>query len=169
MRDIVRAEFPAGVAPRRAPPDRPLLPHGERSETGSVDFFCSTSTLEHIPPDDILAILTVCRRVATRDARFSFIIDYHDHYASADPSITRVNFYRYTDSLWRLYNPPNHFQNRLRHSDYEALFEKSGLRAEEVRAITPAIAIDKKRLSERFRRYSDRDLMALNGLFLLHG
>jgi hypothetical protein len=136
-------------------------------ETGSVDFFCSTSTLEHIPPHDITAIMVECLRLASTRALLSFVIDYHDHYCTDDPNITRVNFYKYSDFTWRFLNPSNHYQNRLRHSDYERIFADCGLVSLESRAIVPEIAINDAHLAARFRRYCQRDLMALNGFFTM--
>jgi hypothetical protein len=136
-------------------------------KAGSIDFFCSTSTLEHIPSADIESILTECRRLGSAQATFSFIIDYHDHYCSADKSITRVNFYKYSDSLWRFFNPSGHFQNRLRHSDYERIFERSKLLLTDNRRVAPHIEIDRTILDQKFEHYSDADLVALNGLFTL--
>jgi hypothetical protein len=132
---------------------------------GSVDFFCSTSTLEHISAPDIARILSECRRVASPGALYSFIIDYHDHYATTDSRITRVNFYRYSAAFWRIYNPPSHYQNRLRHSDYERLFLDQGLNFLENRPIVPSITV--ARLHKEFGHYSQTDLMALNGYFTL--
>lgn len=144
---------------------------GDARNTGlpsaSVDFFCSTSTLEHIPAEDIGRILRECKRLASAEARFSFIIDYHDHYCSADPSITRVNFYRYSDAIWRIFNPSNHYQNRLRHSEFEKLFAAQGLGAIESRPIITPVTLDRKRIHARFRAYGETDLTALNGLFHL--
>lgn len=131
----------------------------------SVDFFCSTSTLEHIPAVDIARILLECRRLAKPDALYSFIIDYHDHYATSDSSITRVNFYRYSDRIWRFFNPPNHYQNRLRHSDFVRLFEDARLVPVEIRAIIPGDSVKGVALHRRFRSYSAEDLSALNGFF----
>ncbi len=131
----------------------------------SVDFICSTSTLEHIAPKDIQAILVECRRIASPRAVMSFIVDYHDHYASADPTITRANFYRYSEADWRFYNPANHFQNRLRHSDYLRLFH--GMEAIDVRAVIPQQPTRLPRMHPRFSRYSYEDLQALNGFFCL--
>jgi methyltransferase family protein len=136
-------------------------------EPGNVDFICSTSTLEHIAPTDIAAILGECQRIASPRALFSFLIDYHDHYCTADPRITRVNFYKYSDFTWQFLNPSNHYQNRLRHSDYERLFAACGLEALESRAVVPEIEVDTARIAARFRHYSRRDLMALNGFFQL--
>ena len=115
---------------------------------GRVDFICSTSVLEHIPEGDIRTILGVCRRIAAPQALMSFVIDYHDHYASADPAITRFHFYRFGPLAWRLFNPANHYQNRLRHSDYIRLFAAEGLRAISTRCVIPAdspAGIDKHR------------------------
>lgn len=146
---------------------------GDARRTGlleqSVDFFCSTSTLEHIPAPDISNILAECVRIASPQALFSFVIDYHDHYSTADPTISRFNFYRYTDRAWRWFNPGNHYQNRLRHSDYQRLFSDRALNAIESRSITvPPNELDRAPLSSDFMAYSKEDLVALNGLFLLN-
>jgi len=131
----------------------------------SVDFVCSTSTLEHIPPEEVRAILDECRRICRPGAHISMIIDYHDHYATSDPSISRFNFYRYSDALWRVFSPKEHYQNRLRHSDYEALF--GDFEIVENTPIVPSDEIPPIRLARRFRDYSDQDLLALNGIFTL--
>jgi hypothetical protein len=136
----------------------------------SIDFVCSTSTLEHIARADIISIIAECRRVSSPSALMSFIVDYHDHYSTSDSAITRFNFYRYSESTWQWFNPPNHFQNRMRHSDYEALFQYCSLTALERRAVTPpynAKELQNQRLASEFARYSTEDLAALNGFFLL--
>jgi Methyltransferase domain len=136
----------------------------------SIDFVYSTSTLEHISRADIVSIVTECRRLCSPSALMSFIIDYHDHYSTADSAITRFNFYRYSERNWRWFNPPNHFQNRMRHSDYEALFDACGLIALDRRPIIPPYnekELEAIRLSSEFVHYSPADLAALNGFFLL--
>jgi len=143
-----------------------------RLPTDSIDFICSTSTLEHIKRDDISSILAESQRICTPNGLLSFIIDYHDHYATADPGITRFNFYRYSEKSWRWFNPPNHFQNRMRHSDYELLFDESGLTALEHRPVIPTEDfryLDNMPMSKAFSHYSSEDLLALNGFFLLKG
>lgn len=137
---------------------------------GSIDFVCSTSTLEHITRGDIVSIMTECRRICSPMALMSFIVDYHDHYVTADSAITRFNFYRYSESVWPWFNPPNHFQNRMRHSDYEGLFKDSGLTALEKRPVIPPDSekdLHRVPLAAEFARYSPEDLAALNGFFLL--
>jgi SAM-dependent methyltransferase len=104
---------------------------GDAGDTGlpeaSVSFVCSTSTLEHIPAADIERILRECIRVAAPGAIFSHVVDYKDHYVYADPSVSMFNFYQFSERQWRWWNPSNHFQNRLRHSDYEKMFARLGL------------------------------------------
>lgn len=132
-------------------------------DTGSVDFICSTSTLEHIPPREIEAILKECGRLLTPDGRMSFVIDYHDHYCTGDARISRFNFYKYPAWLWRLFNPSMHYQNRLRHSDYVRLF--AGFRTD-ARAVIPDEAVTVP-LAKEFAHYGAEDLKAKNGFFRL--
>jgi hypothetical protein len=137
---------------------------------GSVSFIYSSSTLEHIPEREIRAILTECIRVSSPAAVMSFIIDYHDHFGTADRNITRWNFYRYDEAQWRKYNPGNHYQNRLRHSDHQRLFAELGLQALIDRRVQPdwaASELKRTSVCETFRHYSQEDLMTANGHFLL--
>jgi SAM-dependent methyltransferase len=92
----------------------------------SVDFVTSTSTLEHIPECHLEELLGECHRILRPNGVLSALIDYGDHYAHVDPSITSVNFLTYGPAHWRLYSPPLHFQNRLRHGDHLALIEAAG-------------------------------------------
>lgn len=131
----------------------------------SVDFICTTDTLEHIPPGDLNAILAECCRVAKPGAIFSHYIDYNDHFAYAQKSLSPFNFYRYSDRAWTLWNPSNHFQNRLRHSDYERLFAAHGLATTHVSTIVAAaLAVP---VSSRFADYAERDLRTQQAHFVL--
>lgn len=136
---------------------------------GSVDFFYSTSTLEHIREPDIASIVQECVRIGSPRALMSFAIDYKDHYAGFDRSLSRFNFYRYSDPQWAKYNPSNHYQNRLRHCDYLRLFGSLGI------SVLEGIRHDRRdpgeiaglQLAERFRRYETDDLLTGSGRFLL--
>lgn len=136
----------------------------------SVDFIFSTATMEHIPVDQMRLILQECRRILSDIGKISFTIDYHDHYASADQSIGFMNFYQFSQKEWRALNPGIHYQNRLRHSDYVALFEESELTIEVQRPIFDSWSeSDLKRvtLHPDFEHYSHEDLTASNGYFIL--
>jgi len=135
---------------------------------GHIGLVCSTSTLEHIPAEDIRSILVESSRVAAPTAVFSHVIDYADHYCYSDAAISPVNFYRYSARRWRWFNPSNHFQNRLRHSDFERLFRESKLSPIEIRAGAysgdplGAIKVDRE-----FRHYDSADLRTSIGYFAL--
>jgi len=109
-------------------------------DDSSVDYITSTSTLEHIPEADIRLILSESRRILRPDGRMSMLIDYQDHYSYADSSISAYNFLRYDEREWARWNPSLQYQNRLRHSEYLAMFEAEGLEVvdEETVAGTPA-------------------------------
>jgi hypothetical protein len=128
-----------------------------------VDFICSTSTLEHIPREDLRAIHAECARL--QPLMMSHIVDYHDHFASFDRAIGRTNFYRYSDRAWRKWNPAKHYQNRLRHSDQLALLAEAGFSVRSDRRVVeelthPPLAAD-------FRRYSAEDLATMNSFVTL--
>lgn len=93
---------------------------------GSIDCFVSNNTLEHIPPDTLRALMAEFRRLAAPRAVMDHFIDMRDHYSSFDRSISRLNYLRYPEPVWRLFNNRLHYQNRLRVSDYRALMEAAG-------------------------------------------
>jgi Methyltransferase domain len=130
----------------------------------SADFICSTSTLEHVPGDQLREILEQCIRIGVPEAKLSFIVDYHDHYSTSDPRIGQFNFYRFGRS-WKLFNPSNHYQNRLRHSDYVNLFHEFGLKPIIQMGIRAQGALPP--LSGDFSKYDEEDLLMLNGIFLM--
>jgi hypothetical protein len=140
-------------------------------EPKSVDVITSTNTLEHIPKHDIQAILIECRRILRDHGVMSFRIDYSDHYKSFDRSISAYNFLRYSDRQWRLFNPPLHYQNRLRHKDYVELFKRT--RFEIVEEMPSSVnepdleLINRMPLASRFKGYSVQDLAVQNAFFLL--
>jgi len=130
----------------------------------SVDFVCSTNTLEHIPPDDIRRIFAESARIARRGAIFSHAVDYMDHFSYADRSVSQFNFYRYTAKQWRWLNPPNHYQNRLRHTDYERLFAELPLAVIDVQSgRADAVRVE---LAPEFRHYELPDLLTHSAYFV---
>ncbi|MDQ4091403.1 MAG: hypothetical protein M3163_14045 [Actinomycetota bacterium] len=54
------------------------------------------------------------------------LIDHQDHYSYADSTISAYNFLQYDEREWARWNPSLQYQNRLRHSDYLAMFEAEG-------------------------------------------
>ena len=92
----------------------------------SLDACVSTNTLEHIPEDSIMAILLELRRTLKNTGIISAKIDYSDHYAHTDSSISLLNFLKFNDEAWNKHNHACHYQNRLRHYDFLRLFAAAG-------------------------------------------
>ena len=106
-------------------------------EDSAVDFIYSHNVFEHIPPNLIPRIMDECYRVLKDDGIISFAIDYSDHYTTIDKSITPYNFLQYSDKKWKKYNPPLHYVNRLRHSDFVRIFSQTGFEIVEVNVNRP--------------------------------
>ena len=94
----------------------------------SIDACISTNTLEHIPKFEIILIFSELYEKLKDEGIVSLIIDYSDHYAHTDNNISLLNFLKYSQHQWKRYNHKIHFQNRLRHYEYIAIFEKIGFR-----------------------------------------
>jgi SAM-dependent methyltransferase len=86
--------------------------------SGTFDLVSSTDTLEHIPPAQLRPVLSECLRLLAPGGIFSARIDYRDHYSYGDPKVSAFQFLRYGATAWRRWNPPSHYQSRLRHSDH---------------------------------------------------
>ena len=92
----------------------------------SFDACISTNTLEHIPKENIVDIFSELFRTLKDDGIVSAKIDYTDHYAHTDNSISLLNYLKFDDSTWKRYNHKCHYQNRLRHYDYIEIFKSCG-------------------------------------------
>jgi len=107
-----------------APADAARLPLADQS----VDAHVSFTVLEHIPPDKLIAILHESQRVLRPQGRLVHCIDFSDHSAHSDPSITFVNFLQYDEAAWaRLAGNRFAFHNRLRVDEFKALLDASGV------------------------------------------
>jgi len=92
----------------------------------SIDACVCTDTLEHIPEESILSIFFELYRILKDDGIVSVRIDYSDHYAHTDKTISLLNYLKFDHNRWRKYNHNCHFQNRLRHYDYVKIFKRCG-------------------------------------------
>lgn len=130
----------------------------------SLDVHLSQAVLEHVPPDDLRRILQGAVKVLRPDGLCIHWIGSDDHFQHSDPSISPVNFLRFTDAEWnRLAGNRFMYMNRLRASDYLLLFEECGLEVldvnctvdEESRRLLESGGF---RLDEQFRGKSVSDL-----------
>jgi SAM-dependent methyltransferase len=125
--------------------------------SASVDFVTSTSTLEHIPQEELQPLLAECRRLLPPDGAVSSRIDLSDHFSHFDDSVSPYNFLRYSDRRWSLVNSGLLYQNRLRRSDYVSAFERAGFELVAERTWRPDVALPDD-LDARFRCYDPEDL-----------
>ena len=126
----------------------------------SVDFVTSTSTLEHIPAEDLVPLLSECRRLLRPDGALSSRIDLSDHFSHFDRSVSPYNFLRYSDRAWGLANSSLLHQNRLRFSDYVNAFEAAGFDVVAAKSWRPDAELPDK-VAPRFRSYDPADLAVL--------
>jgi hypothetical protein len=86
-----------------------------------------------------------------------------DHYATFDHSISPYNFLKYSKGLWRVFNNPLHYQNRLRISDYRKIHQATGWKilneqhnqgsSKELKSIA---------LAKEFQHYPEDELLTLS-------
>src|SRR6202021_2562874 len=60
------------------------------------------AVLEHVDPKMLEAMMADFRRILVPGGAMVHFIDYSDHYAMCDSSISRCNFLQYEDWVWRL-------------------------------------------------------------------
>lgn len=124
----------------------------DAAETGlaslSIDFISTNSTLEHIPGQDLPAIMRESKRILKDDGVMCHFTDMKDHFSYFDHSITKYNFLTLSDGMWSLLNSPIANQNRLRYKDYQKIFADAELRvlSEEIEQATPQDISDIARL-----------------------
>ena len=96
---------------------------------GAVDLIISRAVFEHVHPERLEDLVRECVRVLRFGGGMCHVIDNSDHWEHRDKNISRLNFLRYEDGwFWRLAGANSqHYQNRLRHSDYIAMFDRCGL------------------------------------------
>jgi hypothetical protein len=130
--------------------------------SGTIDLIASTSVLEYISRKGLRGILAECRRVGSVNATHSHYLNLADEYSYFDPSITPLNFLQYSDKQWRYYNSPLAWQNRLRISDYRALFAEAGYQTtKEDNTSAPPETFQRVRLAPQFQQYRKEDLLVI--------
>ena len=137
---------------------------GDASRTGratdSVDLVLSNVALEYIPYGTLETMLRELRRVVAARGVMSHEIDLADQYAAFDNSITKFNFLRFSDRMWRLIKNPLIPLNRLRISDYRELLARARFEIiEEDLTCGTAAELSSVSLAPRFRAYSEQDLL----------
>jgi SAM-dependent methyltransferase len=90
----------------------------------SIDLAYSNVVLEHVPPAELDRLFREIRRVLRPDGYMLHLIDPSDHFAHNDPSISSINFLRFSEEEFAKYNTTFLFQNRLRAPAWREMIER---------------------------------------------
>jgi hypothetical protein len=137
----------------------------------SLNIVTSRAVLEHIPSDVIRAIYSEAFRLLVPGGFMCHIVDNSDHWQHHDRRISRLNFLKYPDSLfrWTCINGLG-YQNRLRHSEHVSLMTGAGFAVvREERAVDRGALDDLRslRVDRRFSHLEPEDLAALTSTLLV--
>ena len=93
----------------------------------SVDVVFSNSVLEHVSPAALLPIMMESRRVLKPGGIMMHSVDCGDHYSYFDRTLSPINFLKFNDREWQLWNNGIQYQNRLRPQDFVSCAEAAGM------------------------------------------
>ena len=147
-RGVVRYRAPADAAETNIP-------------AASVDVVFSNSVLEHVPKEVIGRCFAEARRILRPGGIMFHSVNCGDHYAYFDESINQLNYLRYSDKEWRLWNNDFLYQNRLRAVDFTEMAADAGFTIEldTSRARAARLAeLDEIPVHPRFNGYSVEQL-----------
>jgi len=153
----------------RAPADASRLDVPSRT----IDYHVSNQVFEHVPPQDIRAILAEANRVLKDGGLCVHRVDFTDHFSHSDASISAIHFLQFSDNRWRKYSGNRYmYANRLRVDDFEELFGECGQRIVAVDAevdgrLAEMLAVPGTfRLDERFKGKPTRVLATKSAWFV---
>lgn len=93
--------------------------------SSSVDIVFSNTTLEHVPPLEIIELFKEAHRLLVSEGIMVHLIDCSDHFSHSDKNIHNLNYLNYSDKEWQRYNSNMIYQNRLRSSHYRDILTKA--------------------------------------------
>lgn len=120
----------------------------------SFDLITSTSVLEHVPRGQIIVLAKEIHRLLKSNGISTHHIAHKDHWSDSDPTIHPLNYLKYSEREWRIFNPPLLHQNRLLSSDYCRIFSDNGFEVERDLTKTPPPDF---RISESFSQNPEED------------
>lgn len=122
----------------------------------SVDFLWSHSCLEHVRRHEFLETMKQIHRILKSNGTVSHSIDLKDHLGG------RLNNLRFSHSTWEsdFMVQSGFYTNRLRATDYEESFKKSGFQVVDWQeGQWDSIPTPRSKMDKDFRDLPDRDLL----------
>lgn len=145
---------------------------GDASRSGlpdsSLDLYFSVAVFEHVSVSALKAMLREAYRTLRPGGLTYHVIGMFDHYADVDPSITRVNFLKFSDFTWRLIGQNKiSYHNRLRESEFLSLFREAGFEIVDRRSEVCEVslkALETMPLHMKYRGFDKCDLATYGGI-----
>ncbi len=129
-------------------------------DPAGFDFIISNTTLEHIDLPILSGIFDCFAKVLKKNGVMSHFIDMSDHYEHFDHSISAYNYLKFSPAIWRLFNTPFVWQNRLRLRDYQQLHQHAGFTIIHQQIISRDLnALKSLRLAKVFHTYTIEELL----------
>ena len=141
----------------------PADPQDTGLASDSIDLVFSNSVLEHVPREAISGLMRESIRVLRPGGLAMHNIGCNDHYAFFDKSISFVNFLRYEEREWKLWNNTIQYQNRMRAPEFVELAMQAGFEVVRVAThVRPGTleALDRMRIAPEFSRFSREEVAA---------
>jgi len=138
-------------------------------EPNSIDMIYSNSVLEHVTREALGEIMRESLRILKPGGIVMHNVACNDHYAHFDKSISYVNYLKYSETAWQLWNNSLQFQNRLRASEFLQSAQDAGLEIIARRThVCPGTheAIRTMTIAPEFRAFSEEDLVTTTIDFL---
>jgi SAM-dependent methyltransferase len=129
----------------------------------SMDLVYSNSVLEHVPKDVIRDLMQEGFRVLKPGGLVMHNVACNDHYAGFDSSISFVNFLRYEEREWKIWNNSIQYQNRLRAPEFVELAVHAGFEVVDKRTHIRRgtwEALSSLHVASQFRHFTREDLAA---------
>lgn len=127
----------------------------------SVDLYFSHAVLEHVPDQVVNKLVREAKRVLKPTGCFHALIGLGDHYASADRSVSMVNFLQYPEWMWRLFVKNNiSYHNRMREMEFVEALTRQGARLRQVISTTEPGDVERvkaMKIDSRFERFTPEE------------
>jgi hypothetical protein len=132
-----------------------------------VDLHYSYTVDEHIPAAVLTDILREAKRVLAPTGVALHHVDPSDHFSHEDPTISSINFLRFTEEEWHRHGGNKYaYHNRLRAHEHVQLFESCGFEVVRQETTTDDRALQALGhgfpLADDFRRHTAEQLSGSN-------
>ncbi|TLD40949.1 MAG: hypothetical protein JETT_2784 [Candidatus Jettenia ecosi] len=125
----------------------------------SLDLFFSYAVLEHVPENIVIGLTQEALRTLKQGAFYYNYIGLHDHYVSFDKKITKVNFLKYPEWLWKILAKNKiTYLNRLRNSQFVKIIEDCGFEIVSINTFVDSKSLKAIRKMKIDKKFSDFEL-----------